>query len=266
VPYADVNGQRLFYEDSGPTHPGDQPAVVFSHGLFMDHSMFAPQVVALRDRYRCIVWDERGHGDTGDATGPFTYWDSADDLAGLLGQLGVEHAVLGGMSQGGFLSLRAALAHPGLVRALILIDTQAGTEDPERLPYYQSLVERWTTQGPDQELLDIIAGLILGQGYADTARWQNSWRLLRNDNLIQLFTTLASREDIHDRLAEIDVPAIVIHGEQDVSIPVERAQQLVDGLSNSELVLIPGAGHASNLTHPDLVTPQIEAFLARLPD
>src|ERR1700722_6579481 len=160
MPFAEVNGQRLHYEDTG----GDGPVVAFSHGLFMDETMFDSQVAALRDRYRCIAWDERGHGQTGDTAEPFSYWDSAEDLAALLGSLGVERAVLAGMSQGGFLSLRCALRHPELVRALILIDTQAGIEDPERLPYYEQLVQRWVTQGPDQELLDIIAALILGPG------------------------------------------------------------------------------------------------------
>jgi pimeloyl-ACP methyl ester carboxylesterase len=73
----------------------------------MDSSMFAPQVAALQSRYRCIVWDERGHDQT--ATGacaPFSYYDSADDLAALLAHLGLKQAVLIGMSQGGYLSLR----------------------------------------------------------------------------------------------------------------------------------------------------------------
>jgi pimeloyl-ACP methyl ester carboxylesterase len=258
--HAEVNGQRLYYEDSG----GDGPVVAFSHGLFMDESMFDPQVQALRDRYRCIAWDERGHGQTGDATGPFTYWDSADDLAALLGSLGIERAVLAGMSQGGFLSLRCALTHPELVRGLILIDTQAGTEDPERLPGYQAMVDQWLSAGPDQAMLDVIAGLILGEGYPATPDWQAKWRTLSNDNLVHVFTTLASREDIHDRLGEIDVPAMVIHGEADASIPLEIGRNLADGLPNAEFVIVPGAGHASNLTHSDAVNPQIERFLADL--
>ena len=260
MPYADVNGQHLYYEDSG----GDGPVVVFSHGLFMDTSMFEPQVQALRDRYRCIAWDERGHGRTGDATAPFTYWDSADDVVALLGSLGVERAVLAGMSQGGFLSLRAALRHPELVRALILIDTQAGVEDPERLPGYEAMVQQWLSAGPDQGMLDVIAGLILGEGYAGTPDWQAKWRTLSNDNLVQVFTTLATRDDLHDRLREIEIPAMVIHGEADASISLEIGRNLADGLPNAEFVIVPDAGHASNLTHPDAVNPQIERFLAGL--
>src|SRR5262245_1848692 len=106
MPYADVNGQRLYYEDSG----GSSPAIVFSHGILLDGSMFAPQVAALRDRYRCITWDQRGHGRTaGETLKPFTYYDSANDAAALLAFLGIDSAILAGVSQGAFLGLRCAL-------------------------------------------------------------------------------------------------------------------------------------------------------------
>jgi pimeloyl-ACP methyl ester carboxylesterase len=257
MPHAEVNGQRLFYTDTN----GDGAVVAFSHGLFMDHSMFDPQVEALRDGYRCVTWDERGHGQTGDVTEPFTYWDSADDLAALMEKVGVERAVLVGMSQGGYLSLRAALAHPDLVQGLILIDTQAGAENPELMPYYQQLLEQWLNQGMDDELAGTIEAIILGQGYADAERWKSSWKQLRAENIRRLFTTLAEREDLLDRLGEIRVPALVIHGEQDLAISLDRAEALAGGLPDAELVLIEGAGHASNLTHPGLVNPHIERFL-----
>ena len=90
MPFAHVNGQKLYYEDTG----GEGPVIVFSHGLLMDGSMFAPQVEALRSTWRCITWDERGHGQTADLArcDPFTYYDSANDLAALLGHLGVRQA------------------------------------------------------------------------------------------------------------------------------------------------------------------------------
>ena len=79
MPYAEVNGQRLSYEDTG----GIGPVIIFSHGFLLDGTMFAPQVAALRDRYRCVVWDARGHGKTAGATlEPFSYYDSANELAG----------------------------------------------------------------------------------------------------------------------------------------------------------------------------------------
>jgi pimeloyl-ACP methyl ester carboxylesterase len=163
MPIAEVNGQRLYYEDTG----GVGPAVIFSHGLFMDHEMFAPQVAALKDHYRCITWDERGHaGTASDTLAPFTYYDSANDLAALLAHLGIERAVLAGMSQGGFLSPRCALTHPEIVRALILIDTQAGQEDPERLKGHMQLANAWASNGLSDEMAAIIEGIILGQSWA----------------------------------------------------------------------------------------------------
>ena len=101
-----INGQSIYYEDKG----GTAATLAFSHGILMDLEMFAPQVEALRSRYRCVVWDERGHGRTaGERLAPFSYYDSADDLAALLRHLAIDKAVLVGMSQGGFLSLRCAL-------------------------------------------------------------------------------------------------------------------------------------------------------------
>ncbi len=114
MPFASVNGQRVFFEDSG----GDGPPVILAHGFLMDHEMFAPQVAALTPEFRVITWDERGFGATEFDGKPFTYWDSARDCLGLLDHLGIDRAVVGGMSQGGFLSLRAA-SSPRLASALL---------------------------------------------------------------------------------------------------------------------------------------------------
>jgi pimeloyl-ACP methyl ester carboxylesterase len=157
MPFADINGQRICFEDTG----GDGLPIVLSHGFLMDHEMFAPQVQALSPEFRVIAWDERGFGQTVFDGAPFTYWDSARDCLGLLDELGIDDAVLGGMSQGGFLSLRAALLAPARVRALVLIDTQAGTEDPVRLPAYRQMQETWLEHGPIDQVTEAIAQLII---------------------------------------------------------------------------------------------------------
>jgi len=259
--FAQVNGQKLFYEDSG----GDGPVVIFSHGLLMDSSMFAPQVAALRSRYRCIVWDERGHGQTaGETCAPFSYYDSADDLAALLAHLGIRRAVLAGMSQGGYLSLRCALTHPELVRALVLIDTQAMLEDPSLMPHHQALVEDWMRNGLSDANAQVIEHTILGEGWDGAAAWRAKWKKTLPANLLQCFTTLATRDDISARLPEVNMPALVIHGEADHAIELGRAMAMYEALPNAQLLIVPGAGHAANLTHPDAVNPAIEKFLQSL--
>jgi pimeloyl-ACP methyl ester carboxylesterase len=262
MPVSEVNSQRLYYEDTG----GSGPAVVFSHGLFMDNEMFAPQVEALRGRYRCITWDERGHaGTASDTLEPFTYYDSANDLAALLKHLGIERAVLAGMSQGGFLSLRCALTHPEIVRALILIDTQAGCEDPERLKGHMQLADAWAAGGLSDEIAGVVESIILGDNWAGAAAWKAKWRQIKPVNMLGCMQTLASRDDVTSRLGEIKVPALVIHGDADAAIELALAQKLASGLANADLVVVPGAGHAANLTHFDAVNPAIERFLDQLP-
>jgi pimeloyl-ACP methyl ester carboxylesterase len=261
MPFAQINGQELYFEDTGGKHP----AIIFSHGLLMDHSMFAPQVTALRSTYRCITWDERGHGRTAaDTLAPFTYYDSADDLVGLLDHLGVKQAVLAGMSQGGFLSLRCALKHRERVRALVLIDTQAGPEDPANMPGYKQMLDVWVSQGLPDSIADTVEQIILGQNWAGAAEWKKKWRGWKAVNLLQCFHTLAERDDLSDEVGKIKAPALVIHGDADAAITLERGQALARSIPGAEFVVIKGGGHASNLTHADQVNPAIEKFLARL--
>lgn len=249
-------GATVGFTDSG----GDGEVVVFSHGLLMDHTMFDPQVEAFGEQYRVITWDERGHGQA-EHEGTWTYWDSAQDVLALLDHLGVEKAVLAGMSQGGFLSLRAALLAPERVTKLILLDTQAGPEDPEVVPLYEGMTADWVANGPSQGTLDYTAAAILGEG-ADDARWKAQWAAMPRHRSPQVMHPLITREDITDRLGEVACPALVVHGTADAAIPVAKAQALVDGLSGAlPLVLVDGAGHAANLTHPEPVNAAIAAFL-----
>lgn len=258
MPFADVNGQHIYFEDSG----GDGPPVVFGHGFLMDHEMFDAQVAALRDEFRCVTWDQRGFGQT-PATESFTYWDSANDALALLDHLGIERAVFAGMSQGGFIGLRAALIAPQRVVALALIDSQAGTEPEDARPLYEAMAEDWTTNGPSDALAEAVAALIMSPGY-DHSSWVAKWQSRPPEALLIPFRTLMDRDDLWDRLGEVTVPAIVFHGEADASIPMDKAERLAKELPGCEaLVRIPGAGHASNLSHPDEVNGPLADFVRR---
>jgi 3-oxoadipate enol-lactonase len=261
MPFADIDGQRIRYEDTG----GEGPAVIFSHGFLMDREMFDPQVDALRDGFRVITWDERGFGETEFDGQPFTYWDSARDCLGLLSHLGIDRAVLAGMSQGGFLSLRAALLEPERVRALVLIDTQSGVEDPERLPAYRQMQQTWLTAGPVDQLTEAVANLIIGEPHLNEV-WIAKWKARDPQMMLEPGNCLFERDDITDRLGEIRCPAIVFHGTADVSIEMPLAEQLCADLPNCVgLVRVEGGPHASNLTHPEQVNGALLEFLRSLP-
>jgi pimeloyl-ACP methyl ester carboxylesterase len=261
MPLQKINGQWIHYEDTG----GNLAPVVLAHGVLMDHEMFAPQVDALASRYRIITWDARCHGETETSDDPFTYWDLAEDLRGLLDHLDIERAVIGGMSQGGFVALRFALEHPERVTALILLSTQAGAEAPEKVALYQTMLDVWEGEGLNDQLAETIAAIVIGHEWPGREAWIAKWRQWPRSLLRPAFNALAGREDIHDRLGEIKAPAIVIHGTADAAIDTELAQRLCSGLANCRpLITIDGGGHAFNLTHPALVNPLLLRYLVEL--
>lgn len=257
MPTADVNGIAVSYRDTA----SDGPAVVFSHGFLMDQSMFDAQVAALAPEFRVITWDQRGQGGTA-AAGSFNYWDSAADVLALLDHLGVHRAVLGGMSQGGFLSMRAALIAPDRVRGLILIDTQSGTEDPAVAPAYEQLHQTWLEHGPEP-VQEIVSQIILGPGQWDD--WYAKWAAAPRDAFNDAFRCLMDRDDITGRIGEIRCPALIVHGTADAAIPLAKAEELRAGLGGpAEFVAIDGGPHASNLTHADQVNEAVLAFMRGL--
>jgi pimeloyl-ACP methyl ester carboxylesterase len=261
LPYANVNGQRIYFEDSG----GGGAPVILAHGFLMDREMFAPQVAALAPEFRVVTWDERGFGLTEFDGEPFTYWDSARDCLALLDHLSIERAVVGGMSQGGFISLRAALTAPERVRALVLLDTAADVDTPETKAANQGMLDMWLAVGPVDALAGAIATLIINEP-VENARWIAKWRLHPKELLAQPGRCLQSRDDISSRLGEIACPAIVIHGEADNALTIDRAETMASALpACAGVVRIPGAAHAANLTHPHLVNPPLLDFLRRLP-
>jgi pimeloyl-ACP methyl ester carboxylesterase len=261
VPLYSVNGQWINYEDTG----GDGEPIVLAHGLLMDRDMFAPQIAGAAAGTRFITWDARCHGDTENTADPFTYWDLADDLKGLLDHLGIERAVIGGMSQGGFVALRFALKYPERVSALVLIGTQAGVEDPEKVAIYEVMLDVWVAEGLNDQLGRTVAAIVLGNEWRGSDQWIAKWHQKPRSLLRQAFQTLVSRDDIHHRLGEITAPALVIHGTDDAAIELEKAQRLCSELANCrQMVAIEGGGHACNLTHPKLVNLALQQFLAGL--
>ncbi|MGB5759804.1 MAG: alpha/beta hydrolase [Acidimicrobiales bacterium] len=257
-----VNDTPIRYEDSG----GDGPAILFSHGFLMDHTMFDAQVEALSGDYRCIRWDERGFGDT-PANVPFTYWDSADDSVAVLDACGVDQAVFVGMSQGGFLSIRAALAHPDRVRALVVIDSCADIDDPETIEGYQGMLAGFTSgdQPTQQAVAEGVADLILGDE-ALSAAWMPRWFAnLERSDLNIAGQALLTRDDVQHRAAEIACPVLAIHGGDDQAISVDRARRFVEAVADGRgVMVVDGAAHAPNMTHPSIVNHALVDFLSSL--
>ena len=259
MPYINANDAKLFYDDTG----GDGPVLVFSHGLLMNREMFAPQIERLRRKYRCISWDQRGFGQTGPVNRPFTYWTSAQDVLSLLSALNIESATLAGLSQGGFLSMRAALLAPERVSALVLLATRSGIDDDQTIDNFRALSAEWTNNG-SVNVQGMLEKVLLGPD-VDPEPWVTNWRAMGRGDMNYPLDALIGRDDITSKLTSLACPSIVIHGTDDIAIEIVHGRQLADGLpACREFCEVRGAGHAVNLARPEQVTDAIAAFLANM--
>lgn len=264
MPSLTRNGVTIAYDVVGAG-----PCVVMTHSFLCDRTMFRHQVAALQDRYRVINIDLRGHGASGDASGPFTVYDLVDDVIAVLDQEGVHDAVWMGLSMGGFLSMRAALRHPARVRALALLDTDAGTESRFKAFKYGVLLFGLRVAGV-KPLLSSLLPIFLGpttraQRPAVVAELEGAFMGMRIPSVANGIQAITTRDDIQAQLAEIRCPTLVLVGAEDEPTPVASAQAIAAAVPGATLVVVPASGHLSALETPEPVTRAVEALLAGLP-
>lgn len=257
MPYAQCNGQDLYFEVTGTGEP-----VLLSHGFLMDRTMWEPQVAELSASYTCVTWDQRGFGKTKHTARPFDLWDSARDGVALLDHLGIEKANLVGMSQGGYLSMRAAIRYPDRVKTVALIDTDAGGLTPEERAGYTEFFQSWVdNREPTDDHLSTMSGLLLGTDDL-AATWLPRWRAVNPDSLGSVYLAALSEENILSQLADVQAPLMVIHGTADAVFPVAKAEAIGRAAGNCVGVhRIDGGSHTANLTHPKEVNALLADFL-----
>lgn len=260
MPYFENDGNRLYYEDSG----GDGPAILFSHGAFLDHTIWELVVSALSPSYRCLTWDERGHGMS-ESNGPFSYWDAARDAVVLLDTAGVDRAVLVGMSQGGWLSQRAALASPDRVAGLVLTGTSVRLMADAELEGYRQISQGWLAMGPVDDIAAAVLGIQFAPSDYDGSRFIERWQSKPPSTWADAWQAILSRDDILDRFSDIACPALVVHATTDPAFTLDAAREMSDLLPGSRgLVAVESGTHCMALTHPKTFTEEIRGFAAAL--
>jgi 3-oxoadipate enol-lactonase len=262
--FAQLNGTRLYYEDTGPGSTGQ--TIAFSHGLLWSTELFAPQIAALRARYRCIAWDHRGQGQSAaDRRHCIGIELVTQDAIALLEQIGGGPVHLAGLSMGGFVAMLPPARRPELVRSLMLLETSAGPEPDENAPRYRTLsnVSRVIGIGP---IARRVAPIMLGKTVlgdparkADVARFTKI--MAQRRDIWRAVNGVIDRAGCADELARIRVPTLVVVGTEDVATVPAKAHELVAGIAGAKLVEIAGAGHSSTVEQPAAVTAAIEQFL-----
>ncbi|MBT9299358.1 alpha/beta hydrolase [Rhodococcus sp. GOMB7] len=256
--YLHVDDQKIWYTDTGR---GSVP-IIFLHGFLMDGTMFDQQVNTLGADFRCITVDSRCHGQTEESGHDFTLWDLANDAIAVLDHLGISKATVVGMSQGGMVAQRVALANPERVSALVLIGTEARgmTDESRQLRLRRDAA--WAAEGAEG-FAPQIASVVFGDPDLE-AEWIPKWIAWDKARLPQASRALSFRDSLVDRLAEIACPVLQIHGREDKAIELTWAMELRDGLRDVTFIAIDGAHHSPNMTHPIEVNRAILNFMAEI--
>jgi 3-oxoadipate enol-lactonase len=259
---ATIDGVEIAYEVTGAG-----PTLLLLHAFPLGLSMWDAQVAALSATHRVVRFDARGFGGSAPGEGPLTMERIADDGAALLDLLGIERAVVGGCSMGGYAAFAFVRRHRQRLAGLVLQDTRAGADTAEAMANRAALAARVLAEGAaaaveaflpklvgettHRERPDLVAGLrerILAtspQGIANSLHG------------------LASRADSRGTLPTIAVPTLVLVGAEDVLTPPSEATTMAAAIPRARLDVIPRAGHLANLESPAAVNAALRAFLAR---
>lgn len=253
---------RWFYEERGRGTP-----IVLWHSLLCDGEMWRAQVGPLSEIGRVVVFDGPGHGRSEGAP-PFDLWENVEAAVDALGALGIERAIWCGLSWGGMLGMRLAIAHPERVRALALLDTQAGRDGRAKRVKYTLLVQFSRVAGIPEKVWDRAIAPIMFGARALRERPELSKHQYRRtagfpvDALARTsMAVVVSRDDVTDKVGQIRAPTLVIHGEDDRAIPLERGRELASRIPGARLEIVPGAGHLSTMEAPARVNAALVPFV-----
>ena len=250
-----LNGITIRYEVSGDGAP-----VLLTHGFSSTGRAWAAQHRALQDRYRVISWDMRGHGQTDSPPDPAQYSHdlTVADMHGLLRHLGVERAVVGGLSLGGTMSLAFYHRHPTMVRALVICDSGPGYRNAQARAEWNGRAERRAADLEARGLDALEAG---SRDMQEAVRHHRSAQ-----GLAQAARGMLTQRDasIIDALPAVRVPTLIIVGSEDTPF-IAPCEYMAKKIPGAHLEVIAGAGHSSNLDRPEAFNRVLRSFLDSLP-
>lgn len=259
-----INGMTYRYWDRG-----EGPVIVFAHGLFVDHDVFTAQITSLSRSFRCIVLDMPGHGQSGYNPKGWTLDELCNDLMLMIQELSLGAVTFIGQSQGGMVGIRLAARYPKLVSRLVLIGTSARVEFSDRLDNWRRQREI-LLNGSEAEREVVFANIqrrINGEKWLSekpTEAAREREIMLAHDRaglVLALDAAVFTRGDIRELLEFINVPTLVICGENDIATPVELSQEIVAAIVGASLFTLAGVGHHPTIEAPESVTEAIAKFL-----
>lgn len=259
----EVNGVTIAYEDHGTGL-----AIVFLHAFPLNRKMWAPQAAMLSRRFRTITIDVRGLGESDAPYWRYSLEQYARDVQQVLVRLGVEKALFVGLSMGGYLEFTLYRLYPEMMLGLVLADTRAEADKPEQIQWRFHLAQRTAARGPAAVIEEMLPKLLAPTRYDRdpdlVAQVKAMLSAAPIPGIIGALTAIAERPDSTDLLSVIKLPTLVLVGADDVLTPTADAERIAKGIAGADLVVIPDAGHLSNLEQPDRFTAAVEGFARTL--
>jgi pimeloyl-ACP methyl ester carboxylesterase len=257
VAVIETGGLEIAYE-----RVGQGPSLVFAHGAAEDGRVWRPQLIALADEFTVAAWDEPGAGRSSDVPPDFSLADYAGCLAAVIEALGQGPAHVAGLSWGSTVVQELYRHHPELVSTLILIGAYAGWRGSLPAEEVAARVEglRRSLAAPVETFDPTLPGLFAGEPPAEFVPLLEDIAADVRAESLKTQLSLMAEADQRDLLPRIAVPTLLIWGELDARSPLSVARQFQESIPQTELVVIPGAGHACQLERPREVNEAMRNF------
>jgi pimeloyl-ACP methyl ester carboxylesterase len=267
MPRIQINGVHLYYESHGSGFP-----LVLAYGLGGNTGMWAGQIEAFSRQYRLILWDPRGHGQSDSPPQPEQYGlsISAEDLRGLLEHLRIDSAYIGGQSMGGGIAARFAVTYPDQVAALLIIDSASASGLP--MSAATRAMREKTVELAEIQSMEAVADYVITAN--PNLRTQAEASPEARQRLRQMFLDLNPKGYANtiramltesfptERLSTLRMPTLVLVGDADPAL--EAARWTHQQIPGARLVILPQAGHLSNLDAPEAFNTSVLDFLRQI--
>jgi pimeloyl-ACP methyl ester carboxylesterase len=257
-------GEKIFVKVEGDGFP-----LLFGHGLTFSHTMWEKQAEFFRKEYQVVRWDFRGHGKTIGGKTPFTLKDLAEDVVAIMKDLRISQCVYVGFSMGGMVGVRLLAEYRSFFSGMVFIGTTADAELPDRRDLYLEINERTKGKDPDPATVDFVLSLMFSERFREEEKesvepFRQQLFRKNDDGIYHATRAVLTREDFNEKISGIEVPALILYGENDLAVPPEQSLHLQKALPNSTVVSFPECGHMSPVEKWEEVNKEIKGFLRRI--
>jgi len=263
MPYTKINSTNLYFEEEGK----GKETLVFGHSMLFNLRMFDSQVAFLKNNYRCVRFDFKGHGKSESTLTGYDLDSLAKDIVEFIKLRDCRQCHFIGFSMGGMVSLRIAIKYPELIKSLILIDTSSEPEPAHKMLKNKAMlfIAKYIGLKP---ITNQVMSLFFGSDFLKDPKrstlrekWRNYFISNNRAGIVKAGKGVLFRKGISDKISQIKHPTTILVGANDELTDLSKANILHAGIENSSLEIIPRAGHMSPVEEPDIVNRIIKEHL-----